>query len=120
MTKFAKFDRQNLKALRTEMAALLEKYGVGANLGIEVGNMKFSEAEVEIKVKATVKGAKTQADGALEVMAKMVGLKMKNDAGDQLVSFNSRAYKMPYNFKCGRTGGMFKCSEHEAKLRFAA
>ena len=44
MTKFKNFDKTNLKALRAEMQAILEKYGVASNLQIEVGNMKFSEA----------------------------------------------------------------------------
>jgi len=57
--KFASFDKNNLNALRSEMQAVLEKYGVSANLEIEVGNMRFSSAEVEIKLKAKVKGAKT-------------------------------------------------------------
>jgi len=118
--KFSNFDRQNLKALRAEMQAVLEKYGVASNLEIEVGNMKFSEAEVEIKIKAKVKGAKTSADGLLETMAKIKGLKLKNSAGDELVEYNTRAHKMPFVYRCGGTGKMFKCDERMAKIRFAA
>ena len=50
--KFTKFDRANLKALRTEMQAVMDKYGVKSNLKIEVGNMSFGDAEVSIKIKA--------------------------------------------------------------------
>jgi hypothetical protein len=118
--KFSKFDRANLKALRAEMQAVLEKYGVASNLEITVGNMKFSEAEVEIKVKAKVKGAKTRTDSMLETMAQINGLKLKNSAGDELVEYNTRAQKMPFVFKCAKTGKMFKCDERMAKMRFAA
>lgn len=118
--KFSKFDRQNLKALRAEMQAVLEKYGVASNLEISIGNMKFSEAEVEIKVKAKVKGAKTFTNVILESRANALGLKMKNSAGDELVEYNTRAHKMPFVFKCAKTGKMFKCDERMAKMRFAA
>lgn len=120
MTKFAKFDRATLKALRAEMQEVLEKYGVKSNLEFEIGNMKFSEAEVEIKVKAKVKGAKTRTDSLLETMAQLKGLKLQNSFGDELVSYNTRAHKMPFVFKCGKTGKMFKCDERVAKIRFAA
>ena len=120
MTKFAKFDKANLKALRAEMQAVLEKYGVASNLEFEVGNMRFSEAEVEIKVKAKVKGAKTRSDSMLETMAQIKGLKLKNAFGDVLVEYNSRSYKYPFVYKCGKTGKMFKCDDRGAKMRFAA
>lgn len=120
MTKFAKFDKANLKALRAEMQAVLEKYGVASNIDFEVGNMRFSEAEVDIKVKAKVKGAKTRTDTILESAAKIHGLKMKNASGDELVKYNPRSYKYPFVFKCGKTGKMFKCDDDSAKARFAA
>jgi uncharacterized protein YejL (UPF0352 family) len=120
MTKFAKFDRTNLKALRAEMQAVLEKYGMSSNLEIEVGNMKFSEAEVEIKVKAKVKGAKTFSNAILESRVASLGIKMKNQFGDELVDYNTKAYKMPFVYRCAKTGKMFKCDERMAKMRFAA
>jgi uncharacterized protein YejL (UPF0352 family) len=120
MTKFAKFDKANLKALRAEMQAVLEKYGMSSNLEIEVGNMRFSNVEVEIKVKAKVKGAKTRTDAMLESMAKMSGLKLTNSYGDMLVEYSTRARKMPWVYKCGKTGKMFKTDERGAKMRFAA
>jgi uncharacterized protein YejL (UPF0352 family) len=118
--KFSKFDRTNLKSLRDEMQALLEKYGVDSNLEITVGNMKFSEAEVEIKVSAKVKGAKTFSNTILESRVASLGLKMKNQFGDELVEYNTKAYKMPFVYRCAKTGKMFKCDERMAKLRFAA
>lgn len=120
MTKFNKFDKANLKALRSEMQAVLEKYGMASNLEIEVGNMRFSSAEVEIKVKAKIEGEKTRSESLVETIAKANGLKLKNAQGDMLVEYNSRAYKMPYVFKCGKTGKLFKCDVRGVKLRFAA
>ena len=118
--KFSKFDRTNLKALRAEMQAVLNKYGIDSNLEIEVGNMKFSEAEVEIKVKAKVKGAKTMTNAILETRVAALGIKLKNQFGDELVDYNTRAYKMPFVYRCGKTGKMFKCDERLAKMRFAS
>lgn len=120
MTKFAKFDRKNLNALRAEMQALLTKYGVDANLNFEVGNMKFSEAEVEIKVKAKVVGAKTLTNVILESRVAALGLKLKNKFGDELVDYNTRAHKMPFVYLNATDGKRYKCTEQMAKMRFAA
>lgn len=118
--KFSKFDRTNLNALRAEMAALLNKYGVDSNLEFEVGNMKFSAAEVEIKVKAKVKGAKTLTNVILESRVAALGIKLKNKAGDQLVDYNTRAHKMPFVYINAADGKRYKCTEQMAKMRFAA
>ena len=120
MTKFAKFDRKNLNALRAEMQALLSKYGVDSNLEIEVGNMKFSEAEVEIKVKAKVVGVKTLTNVILESRVIALGMKMKNKLGDELVDYNTRAHKMPFEYINAADGKRYKCTEQMAKMRFAA
>jgi hypothetical protein len=120
MTKFASFDKKNLAALRAEMNAVLQKYGASANLEIEVGHMRFSSAEVEIKVNAKVKGAKTFNDTILESQIAALGLKMKNKAGDQLVEYKTRNWKMPFVYKSGADGKLYKCDERMAKLRFAA
>jgi hypothetical protein len=120
MTKFTSFDKTNLKALRAEMQAVLEKYGVSSNLEFEVGSMRFASAEVDIKVSAKVRGAKTLSDGILESKAKALGLKMKNKDGDQLVEYKTRNWKMPFVYKSGTDGKLYKCDERGAKIRFAA
>lgn len=120
MTKFTKFDKTNLNALRTEMNALLNKYGVDANLEFSVGGMKFSEGDVEIKVNAKVKGAKTFTNMILESRAAALGLKMKNKLGDELVDYNTRAYKMPFVYINAADGKRYKCDERTAKIRFGA
>jgi hypothetical protein len=120
MTKFAKFDRKNLNALRAEMQALLSKYGIDSNLDFEVGNMKFSEAEVEIKVSAKIAGAKTMTNVILESRVAALGLTMKNALGDELLDYNTRAHKMPFVYLNARDGKRYKCDERTAKMRFAA
>jgi len=120
MTKFAKFDRKNLSALRAEMQALLTKYGVDSNLEIEVGNMKFSETEVEVKLKAKISGAKTFTNVLLESRAKALGLVLKNKIGDELIDFNTRAYKMPFVYRKASDGKLYKCDERMAKMQFSA
>ena len=120
MTKFANFDKVTLKALRAEMQEVMNKYAAAANLTIEVGNMKFSDAEVEIKVKAKVVGAVTMTDKLLESAVKSLGVsKFKNAAGDQLVGYNSRSYKYPFVYVNGRDGKRYKCDERTVKIKFA-
>lgn len=118
-TTFQNFNRKNLSELRAEMAQVLQKYGVDANLDISVGNMRFSDAEVEIKVTAKVKGAKTMTDKLLESEAKRLGLKMKNRAGDRLVEYKPRNWKFPFVYVAAN-GKRYKCDEDSAKMRFAS
>ena len=119
MTKFAQFDKVTLKALRAEMQEVMNKYAVKANLEIEVGNMSFSDAEVNIKIQAKVKGAVTMTDRILQMEVDRLGLKMENNAkGDQLVKYNSRSYKYPFVYSKA-DGKMYKCDGAQAKRLFA-
>ena len=94
MTKtITKFDKPTLRNLRVEMQALLEAYGVETNLEISVGNMSYSDAEVNIKIQAKVKGAVTMTDRILQMEVDRLGLKMENKAGDKLVEYKTRAQK---------------------------
>lgn len=120
MNKIEKFDKNTLKALRAEMQSLLTKYGVGSNIEFNVGNMKFRESEVEIKVSAKIIGAKTFSNAILEARVASLGLKMKNALGDELVDYNTKAYKMPFVYLNSRDGKRYKCDERTAKIRFGA
>jgi hypothetical protein len=119
-TQFKNFDRKNLKSLRQEMGALLASYGVSSNLDIEVGNMSFSDAEVNIKVSAKVKGAVTMTDRILQMEVDRLGLSMKNRDGDELIEYKTRSPKYAFVFRCGKTGKMFKTDERAAIRRFAS
>jgi hypothetical protein len=114
MKNVTSFDKATLQALRSEMQAVLDKFG--SNLQFEVGNMRFSEAEVDIKVKAIIKGKRTRSDSQLEAMVKMLGLKMKNSSGDRLTEYKARNRKYPFIFE--RNGQSYKCSEAQAKSLF--
>lgn len=120
MTKFTKFDRNNLSNLRSEMQAVLNKYGIDSNLNISVGNLRFSDAEVEIKVIAKIVGAKTMTDAILEMRAKALGLVLQNSKGDILTGYNTRAKSMPFIYTSAKDGKSYKCSEELAKMRFSA
>ena len=118
MKNVTKFDKATLKALRTEMQAVLDKFG--ANIQFEVGNMRFSDAEVDIKVKATIKGATTRADIVLLSIMNAYKLKQTASNGDTLVQYNSRSYKYPFVFRKADDGKLYKLDERSAKIRFAA
>lgn len=117
MTKFESFDRNNLKALSDEMNAVLAKYGMESNLEFSIGGIKFSSTDVEIKVSAKIKGAKTFNDVILESRVKALGLVMEKD-DMKLVRYDAKKYKMPFIFEKG--GKLFKASEDRIKFLFAA
>lgn len=118
MKNVSKFDKATLKALRDEMQAVLDKFG--ANLDFEVGSMRFSDAEVDIKVKAKVKGAVTMTDNILKSAAAANGItNFVNSRGDKLDGYNSRSYKYPFIYTCGSTGKRYKCNAVQAKAKFS-
>jgi hypothetical protein len=119
MTAYSQFNKQNLRSLRDEMNAVLAKYGMEANLQFEVGNMRFSETEVEVKVKAKIAGAKTLGDTLLQNRAASLGLKMSNARGERLIGYKPQNHKYPFIYET-REGKRFKCDEMIAKARFAA
>jgi len=116
MKNVSKFDKATLNALRSEMQAVLDKFG--ANLEFEVGSMRFSDAEVDIKVKAKVKGVVTRTDRILEAAAKSEGItKFVNAKGDKLVGYNSRSYKYPFIYETAN-GKKYKCAASQARMLF--
>ena len=117
MTKFTAFDRKNLNALRSEMEAVLAKYGMDSNIEFSVGGMKFSSTDVEVKVSAKIKGAKTFKDAILESRVKALGLVMEKN-GAKLVRYDSKKFKFPFIYEKG--GKLYKTSEEHAKFLFAA
>ena len=117
MTKIIKFDRNSLKVFRAEMQNLLNKYGIGSNVEFVIGNMKFSDVEVDIKVYAKIVGRKTFNNLQFESRVASLGLQLKNAFGDELVDYNSKAYKMPFVY-VKANGKKYKCDERTAKMLF--
>lgn len=116
MRNITSFDRPTLNTLRAEMQAVLDKFG--ANLEFDVGNMRFTDNEVEIKVKAKIKGKKTMSDRQLELAAHSAGIKnLVNKTGDKLVGYSPRAHRYPFIYE--RNGRKYKCSEFHARTLFA-
>lgn len=118
--KYTKFDKNTLQALRNELNKVLSSYGLESNLNIEVGNMLFSDSEVEIKVKATIEGAKTFSDVVLESVMHARGL-VKEKNGRRLVRYDSKKHRYPFIYEnINQPGKFFKCDSALAKFYFGA
>ena len=117
MTKFAQFDRKNLNNLRAEMEVVFQKYGVDSNLEFSIGGMRFSDAEVTVKVSAKVKGARTLTDAILQSRVEALGLVMEKN-GSKLVRYDTKKHKFPFIYE--KNGKLYKTSVEHAKLLFAA
>ena len=115
--QYQKFDKPTLKALRAEMNAVLEKYGVDSNLDIEVGNMRFSDAKVDITVTAKIKGKKTREDIMLDMEIEHLNI-MKEKNGRRLVEYRTRNHKYPFIYEEIKSGKLFKCSKAQAMTYF--
>ena len=112
--------KAQLKTLRIEMQAALDKAGLGFEL--EVGTMRFSTTTVDIKVAGTVKSAdgtavKTPADRLFAEKIAALGLKMIGPKGEKLTEYKVSRYKYPFGYVTAR-GARFKQSEAQAKVMF--
>lgn len=108
--------RAMLKTLRAEMQAALEKAGIN-NFDLEVGNMRFTETEVTIKVQGKLKGVKTGTDRVFERKVAELGLNMIGSKGERLTGYTPSRYKYPFSYETVR-GAKYKCSEAQAQLMF--
>lgn len=114
--KYSNFTKENLGTLRKELNGVLSKYGVDVNLEFDVGNMRFLQHEVEIKVKAKISGAKTRQDSLLELQVQGLGLKMTGINGQKLVAYNSANWKYPFIYE--HKGKRYKCDRQMATMMF--
>lgn len=114
---FTKFDRANLKTLRADLQSVLDTYAAKHGLEFDIGGIRFSEAEANIKLTAKVKGATTRTDLNLQRMITAYNLVMEKN-GRKLVRYDTRKPKYPFIYE--ENGKMFKTTADRAKLLFAA
>jgi hypothetical protein len=82
--------------------------------------MRFTDASVDMKITAKIKGATTTDDKILQRYVVKLGLQMKNKDGDMLLGYKPKNWKMPFLFVSGNSGKQFKCDEATVKRLFAA
>jgi hypothetical protein len=119
MSKVTKFDKATLRALRADLQKVLAQYGSNANIDFSIGNIKFSSAECDIKIKAKIVGAVTLTDTLLAAQIKRLGLVTTNKQGDTLVEYRARNRAYPFIYRTA-AGKQYKTSELSVKLRFKA
>ena len=111
-----KFDRATVKALRTKLDAVLADTGI-EGVEFKIGNMRFSETAVDIKVTATTAGEAEVKTDLVESMAKLHGVASTSKDGFTLVDFHSKKPKYPF-IATKPGGGRIKMTPEQARLRF--
>ncbi len=120
MGKITKIDKKACRQIRDEMQAVLDKYGVSANMEFKVGNMSYAaDNTVNIKVAGKIAGAVTADDRMLKSMMSAHGLKFTSAKGEKLIGYNTRRPKYPFSYVTVR-GANYKCSIDQAKRLFIA
>lgn len=105
-----------LRTLRTEMQAALDKAGI-TGFTLKVGAMRYGVDEVSIKVEGKLAGVVTTTDHIFEMKVKDLGLTKKSPDGKTLVGYTPSRYKYPFTYTTVR-GARYKCSEAHAKSLF--
>ena len=108
--------QSQLRVLRTEMQAALNKAGL-TGFTAEVGNMRYGDTEVTIKVVATVSGVQPKKAAGLEEQVALLGLKLVSSDGKKLTGYTPSRWKFPFSYETVR-GARYKCSEEQAKAIF--
>lgn len=118
MAQIQSFTRPVLAQLRSEMDAVLAKFAKEHGLLMELGKIKFSDAEFTAELKTKIEGKKTLTDEVLEMQMRTHGL-VQSKNGYTLTGYHSRRYQYPFSYVDPR-GGRFKCSIDQAKRMFGA
>ena len=108
--------RKQLKVLRAEMQAALDKVGV-TDFELEVGNMRYTTDEVTVTVQGKLKGVTTQTDRLFEQKVAEYGLKLVGEKGKRLTGYKPSRYKYPFSYETVR-GARYNCSVEQAKVIF--
>lgn len=108
--------KEQLRVLRTEMQAALNKAGI-KNFDLEVGAMRFGADEVTIKVMGKLKGVATATDRVFERKVAELGLQLTNAKGQRLTGYTPSRWKYPFSYVSNR-GARYKCSEEQARVLF--
>jgi hypothetical protein len=118
MTKFTGFANKAVAAaFRSELNAVLAKYGADANLEFTIGTIRFTSSDAKIQIETKVKGAVSREDRVISNLIASYGLKEIGRNGEKLVSYNSRAHRYPVIYS--HDGKKYKTSLEHMKVLFA-
>ena len=117
MTKITGFNRNTTAAFRSDLNAVLAKYGLESGLEFKIGTIRFSATDVRMQVEAKIKGAASAEDRAISNLMASYNLREVGNGGERLVGYNSRAYAYPVIYSRG--GKRYKTSIENAKRIFA-
>lgn len=118
MAQVQSFTRPVLQQLRGEIDAVLAKFAKEHGLIMELGNIKFSDAEFTAQLKTKIEGKKTLTDEILLGQIRIHGL-VQSKNGYELTGYHSRRYAYPFSYTAP-DGKRFKCSIDQAKRLFGA
>lgn len=105
-----------LRTLQAEMDAAFKNAGItGFNLNVE--SMRYTDTEVNIKVKGVLQGVKPQSDKLFEAKVAEYGLKLIGAKGETLTGFKASRPKYPFSYTTAR-GANYKCTIEQAKAIF--
>jgi hypothetical protein len=117
MNKITGFNKITAAAFRSDLTAVLAKYGIESNLDMKIGTIRFSGADARMQIEAKVKGAVTKEDRAIENLISKYNLREVSANGAKLVGYNARAHRYPIIYSHG--GKRYKTSLDHAKFLFA-
>ena len=111
-----KFDKSNLNSIRTELDALLKRFGDEKGITFNLGTITFNHDEFSAKLTSKVK-SESGISSMLEFAMKMNNLQVSSPCGKTLVDYRKSSYKYPFVYR-DLNGKMYKCSESQAKMYF--
>lgn len=117
MQNITAFNKITAAAFRSDLSAVLAKYGMTSNLDMKIGTIRFSGADARMQITAEVKGAVTKEDRLLEAAIAKHNLCEVNFAGEKLVGYNARASRYPFVYIQGSK--KYKASLVRVKALFA-
>ena len=110
--------RAQLRTLRTEMQAALDKAGI-TDFELTVDSMRYGATDVTVKVQGKLKGVTSTSDALFQRKVAEYGLKLTGVKGQTLTGYKPSRPKYPFSYTTVR-GAQYKCTIEQAKAIFGA
>ncbi len=122
MKKVKEFNKTTLDQFRTELDAVLEKFGEKIGVELTSGGIRFQKENCTIKLEAVIVGKDSREVKALAFYSKFKEndiIKVKQLGEIYIKGYNRKARKYPYMVETVKGGKRYKMSEAQVAARLS-
>lgn len=122
MKKVAEFNKATLKDFRTELDAVLEKFGKKIGVELSAGGIRYGTNSVTVKVEGLLVGSQSKEVAAIDMFTTFKEndiIKVAQLGEVKIVGYKPRNRKYPYIVETVKGGKRYKLSETQVANRLS-